>query len=27
LIAVDAVAVVKATFRPLRDDRAAPPEE
>ena len=27
LIAVDAVAVVKATFRPLRDDRAPPPEE
>ena len=27
LIAVDAVAVIKATFRPLREDRAAPPEE
>jgi enamine deaminase RidA (YjgF/YER057c/UK114 family) len=27
LIAVDAVAVVKANFRPLRDDRAAPPED
>jgi enamine deaminase RidA (YjgF/YER057c/UK114 family) len=27
LIAVDAVAVIKATFRPLRDDRGAPPEE
>jgi enamine deaminase RidA (YjgF/YER057c/UK114 family) len=27
LIAVDAVAVMKATFRPIRDDRAAPPED
>ena len=27
LIAVDAVAVIKATFRPLREDRAAPPED
>ncbi len=27
LIAVDAVAVIKATFRPVREDRAAPPEE
>lgn len=27
LIAVDAVAVVKANFRPLRDDRGGPPEE
>ena len=27
LIAVDAVAVIKATFRPLRDDRGPPPEE
>ena len=27
LIAVDAVAVIKANFRPLRDDRGAPPEE
>ena len=27
LIAVDAVGVIKATFRPIRDDRAAPPEE
>ncbi len=27
LVAVDAVALIRATFRPLRDDRAAPPEE
>lgn len=27
LIAVDAVALIKANFRPLRDDRGAPPEE
>jgi hypothetical protein len=27
LIAVDAVAVMKAAFRPIRDDRAPPPEE
>ncbi|HMG18605.1 MAG TPA: RidA family protein [Gemmatimonadales bacterium] len=27
LIAVDAVAVIKANFRPLRDDRGAPPED
>ena len=27
LVAVDAVAVMKAAFRPIRDDRAPPPEE
>ena len=27
LIAVDAVALIKANFRPLRDDRGAPPED
>lgn len=27
LISVDAVAVIKANFRPLRDDRGAPPED
>ncbi len=27
LISVDAVALIKANFRPLRDDRGAPPEE
>jgi enamine deaminase RidA (YjgF/YER057c/UK114 family) len=27
LIAVDAIGVMKATFRPLREDRVPPPEE